>query len=258
MTGNDKNRIIIQDRDRHLLRELVVMRVIDREQAKCVAGFGSTTRANSRLLALTMAGLLRRFFFGTARGGKKAIYALSPKGAALADVPYRGPRRRQNEVLVADFFVTHQLFINQIFCEAKYKQIPIPGARFLRWVAFHKPLANTAVIPDGYFEIALANEVMAAFLEVDLGHESLRVWKAKIHQYLRYAVSGDFQNQFQGHRFRILVVAPSERRLRSIRALVASITEKIFWFTTLDSISREGFWSAIWLRPKSTQLVSLM
>ena len=51
MPGNNKG-IILQDRDRHLLRELAVMRVIDREQAKCVAGFGSTTRANTRLLAL--------------------------------------------------------------------------------------------------------------------------------------------------------------------------------------------------------------
>ena len=38
------------------------MRVIDREQAKCIAGFGSTTRVNIRLLALTRAGLLRRFY----------------------------------------------------------------------------------------------------------------------------------------------------------------------------------------------------
>jgi FlaA1/EpsC-like NDP-sugar epimerase len=46
------------------------MRVVDREQAKIVAAFGSTTRANARLLALTRAGLLRRFFLGTRGGGQ--------------------------------------------------------------------------------------------------------------------------------------------------------------------------------------------
>src|SRR4029077_21157851 len=56
MTGNSKTRIVLQERDRHLLKEIAVMRVVDREQAKCVAGFGSLTRANSRLLALTRAG----------------------------------------------------------------------------------------------------------------------------------------------------------------------------------------------------------
>jgi hypothetical protein len=37
MSGND--RIILQERDLHLLRELSAMRVVDREQAKIVAGF---------------------------------------------------------------------------------------------------------------------------------------------------------------------------------------------------------------------------
>ena len=95
MTGNDRQGIVIQDRDRHLLRELSVMRVIDREQAKHVAGFGSTTRANCRLLALSRAGLLRRMFLGTVGGARKALYSLSAEGAKLVGVPMRGPRRRR-------------------------------------------------------------------------------------------------------------------------------------------------------------------
>src|ERR1700722_11132497 len=81
MAGNNRRGIVIQERDRQLLRELAVMRVIDREQAKGVAGFGSTHRANTRLLHLTKAGLLRRFFLGTKGGGQKALYALSRNGA---------------------------------------------------------------------------------------------------------------------------------------------------------------------------------
>ena len=92
MNGNNVG-IILQDRDRHLLRELAVMRVVDREQAKCVAGFGSTTRANTRLLALTRAGLLRRFFLGTTASGRKALYSLAKRGAELVQVPHRGLRR---------------------------------------------------------------------------------------------------------------------------------------------------------------------
>jgi hypothetical protein len=38
MSGNDRHGIVIQERDRHFLRELAVMRVVDREQAKIVAG----------------------------------------------------------------------------------------------------------------------------------------------------------------------------------------------------------------------------
>ena len=74
MTGTRKRRIVPQRRDRHVMEELASpMRIIDREQTKVVGGFGSTTRVNARLLALTQAGLLRRFFTGTISGGRKAV-----------------------------------------------------------------------------------------------------------------------------------------------------------------------------------------
>src|ERR1035438_1909447 len=72
-TKRASHNMIVQPRDLQLLRELGVMRVLDREQARIVAGFQSTTRANTRLLALTRAGLLRRFFLGSG-GGRKALY----------------------------------------------------------------------------------------------------------------------------------------------------------------------------------------
>src|SRR6266851_328300 len=139
MVGNERSlkeqlSMVIQERDRHLLREAAVMRVIDREQAKIVAGFGSTTRANARLLALTRAGLLRRFFLGTTAGGAKALYALSAKGALLIDAPLRGPQRRKDETLAADFFVQHQLTVNEMYCALKYGALP-QGVSFRQWMS---------------------------------------------------------------------------------------------------------------------------
>src|SRR5258708_34280618 len=61
MSGNRSAGIILQERDRRLLAELDVMRIMDRESAKVAVGFKSTTRANTRLLVLTKSGLLRRF-----------------------------------------------------------------------------------------------------------------------------------------------------------------------------------------------------
>lgn len=259
MTGNDRTGIIVQDRDRHLLRELAVMRVIDREQAKKVAGFGSTTRANGRLLALTRAGLLRRFFLGTIGGARKALYALSPAGAQLVGVPCRGPRRKQGETLVADFFVMHQLRINELYVIAKYADISVPGATFAYWLAFHEPLeAGVGLIPDGYFEVAAPGRTLSAFLEVDLGHEGRSVWRAKVAAYLRYAVSGHFTPRFGRAQFRVLVVMDSARRMASLRAATAAITPKVFWFTTFENIHRDGFWSSIWQRPKEDRPLPLI
>lgn len=259
MTGNNVKGIVIQDRDRHLLREIAVMRVIDREQAKCVANFGSTTRVNARLLGLTRVGLLRRFHLGTRAGGKKAVYALSAKGAQLVGAPYRGPRRGRDEVLVADFFVTHQLQINRIFCILKYKPIPFPGVRFERWLSFHGPVeSGGSLIPDGYAEFRVGDETIAAFLEVDLGHESRSVWQTKVKAYLHLALSGAFEKAFRQPQFRVLAVTNSERRMASLRVATALLTEKIFWFSTFDSTNRDGFWSPVWIRPTDDRRQSLL
>lgn len=259
MNGNKYRGMVIQERDRHFLRELAVMRVIDREQAKVVAGFGSTTRANARLLALTRAGLLRRFFLGTTAGGAKALYALSLKGARLVGVPENGPRRRQDEAVVADFFIQHQLAINEVYCSLKYGNRSPNGITFGRWMGFPKqPVPGLRLIPDGYFEIDTPSGTAASFLEVDLGHERLRVWQDKVRNYLDLAVTGNFEREFKQQRFRVLVVADSERRLDAIREAVLPLTDKIFWFATFESIRRYGIFSAIWRRPKGQESQSLI
>jgi len=86
------------------LIELALLRIIDREQAQLLCGFRSITRANTRLLALTWAGLLNRFFIGTFSGGKKSLYALSRKGASLIGAAGPTLQRRRNAVLVGDRF----------------------------------------------------------------------------------------------------------------------------------------------------------
>jgi Replication-relaxation len=248
MNGNESKGIVLQSRDRHLLEELATMRVFDREQARRVGGFGSVTRVNVRLLALTRAGMLRRFFIGTTAVGQKALYSLAPKGAGLVGVPVRGVRHRRDAVLTADFFVQHQLAVNEIYCAVKYERPPVVG--FHRWIAFQEPFkANLRLIPDGYFELQTGEMVLAAFLEVDRGTETLRVWSEKVRNYLQLALSGDYEKRFEQNRFRIFVIADSAKRLQSIRKTVAEITQKIFWFALLAEIQEKGFFEAQWLRP---------
>jgi hypothetical protein len=99
--------------------------------------------------------------------------------------------------------------------------------------------------------------IIACFLEVDLGHESQTIWKGKAQHYLQLAVSGKYREQFGHERFRVLVVANSERRLHSIRKTVAEITQKIFWFATLASVGN-GCFAPVWYRPKEYQPTSLI
>jgi len=250
--------IVLQPRDLKLLQELSRMRVMDRELAKVVAGFGSTTRANTRLLRLTRAGLLRSFFFGTIAGGRKAMYTLSPKGGQIVGAAPRGIRRKSGETVVGDLFVEHQMKINAIYATVRFGNLP-NGIRVRCWQTFRAPLAaGTSLIPDGYTEVEGPGQIRAMFLEADLGTEALRIWRKKTSEYLKLAVSGNFTESFSQPTFRVLVVTNSERRLENIRATVRRSTDKIFWFSTFQFINREGFWSPVWLRPTGDQKVSLL
>jgi hypothetical protein len=257
MPGNDRRLVILQDRDLRLLRELAVMRVIDREQAKVAAGFASTTRVNARLQALTQAGFLRRFFWGTVGGARKALYALSPRGAETVGVNDRGPRRRRDQVLAADFFSIHQLQLNELYCTLKYRPLP-KDVNFVRWVSFQEPIEGTALIPDGYAEVATPGRVLGVFFEMDLGTENRAAWQRKVQPYLSYAASGNFARQFRQPQFRTLAVTTSESRLTSLRVATAAITDKIFRFTTMERITREGFWGNIWQKPTGNERQTLL
>jgi len=259
MTGNRQRGCVIQDRDRHLLSELDTLRIIDRESAKVVAGFGSTRRANDRLLQLTRAGLLRRFFVGSIAHGRKAVYTLSAKGADMISAKLDGIHRTSDRLIVGDAFIEHQSAINQFYLTLKYRPTPNANTQLLRWHTFRQSISEAIKLtPDGYFELACADTIRAMFLEVDLGTEALSVWQQKTASYLQLAISGEFQKRFRQSQFRTLVVTRSERRLANIRSTVAKSTDKIFRFATLETINRDGIWSPHWLTPTGNQTQSLL
>lgn len=246
MTGTEKRNtrrrgLSIQPRDHTLLLEAGIMRVAHRDHLRAAAGFNSTTRINARLFALTQEGLLRRFFIASG-AGRKALYALSRKGGQLVNLPPRGPRRPQDKLLVADFFVLHQLAVNDVYCDLKFGNALPADVQFVNWMALFEPISPAvSLIPDGYIETRSHGKTNAAFLEVDLGHERLAVWIAKAKRYVELAVSGEFERHFRRPRFRVLVLVNSKRRLHSIRAAVAGVTDKLFWFATQDDARGEKF-----------------
>jgi Replication-relaxation len=259
MPGN-KGRagLVVQERDRRLLRELGTLRIVDREMAKVVAGFGSTTRANTRLLKLTRAGLLHRFFIGSIAAGRKAIYTLSPKGGILSGTDYRRISRSHGKTLVGDLYVEHQMRVNEVYVTVRHRELPA-GLRFRGWRDFHEAFTQTTrLVPDGYFELETPAGIRPMFLEADLGQQAMRVWEQKIRSYLQFAVSGDFTRLFRQPQFRVLVITTSPRRLAKIRSVIAKQTDKLFWLTDFQSINRAGFWSTVWLRPKGDQALSLI
>lgn len=255
MPGSNARRgLVLQPRDRHLLVELSRLRVMDREQARLVGGFQSLTRINTRLLALTHAGILTRMAVGTVRGGHKFLYSLSRKGARLVGQPFRAVPFKTDTVLAGNLFLEHQLRINALYFQLACQPIPVAGVEVQRWLTFREPIApQLSLIPDAYLELDTPQGVRAMFIEMDLGTESLRIWHRKTQAYLQLALSGAFAARFQHPQFRVIVVVPSERRLHTVREVVRKLTTKIFWFATFEVLAGNTFWTASWRRPEAFQ-----
>jgi hypothetical protein len=232
---------VVQERDRGLLEALDHLVVVDREQAKVLGPFTSTSRANARLLALTRAGLLRRAFLPAGAIGRKAIYSL----------PQTGGRR------LIEGRIAHQLALNRVYLWLA-GQPPALGQLTL-WRACTKPIGGLRLIPDAYTELGgPTGERLLAFVEADCGTEALSVWKRKAEQYVALASSGRFEAEFGQARFRVLVVAPSVRRARTISSAIAEITTKLFWISSFESINCVDVSAPVWLRPEGGAPVPLI
>jgi len=248
MTGNNPSRVVIMARDRHLLAHLSDAKLLDREQIQQLLSFGSINRANDRLVRLHAAGLLYRYFAGTIAGGRKAIYAISPRGAAAIgrEMVWK-LHRSQSELLVGEAGVEHQLAVNWCWISMKSG----PNSDLFRFVRFNEPISNSLPLaPDGYAELKSSEEVQPLFLEVDLTTETSRVWARKVELYLKLATSGEFQEIFRQKRFKVAVVCTSQRRLQNLRRTVRKQTSKLFYFSLLETARRDGFAAPHWFRPE--------
>jgi len=248
MAGS-KRKYILTPRDMALLRSLALLLVIDRAQATQIGSFGSVTRVNTRLLALTRMGLLKRFFVGTSVGTKKSVYCLTRAGAGIAGVPYRRIKITTDQTIGTSLFLEHQLLLNDLYLLTKSSpEFPVTVAA---WRYFQEPIApGSALTPDGYFEFSNGSlDVRPVFVELDLSTETSRVWRRKIDAYLQLATSTEFSRIFGHRHFRVAVITTSDSRLKLIRRVIAERTDKVFFLATLQDIKSAGFWSSIWSRP---------
>jgi hypothetical protein len=243
-TRNQKIRVVLQDRDREILRILGILRVATRQQLQGLSGFNSRSRSSARLSALVDAGYLHRDFIGTIKGGRLAVY-MQPTNRIR---PRNGPAGLEAAL-------NHHLAVADVYCLTQIRLRTHPDTRF-DWTTPELPKAS-GIIPDGTFTLATSDKATTCYLEVDLGTEGHEVWKGKIDRYLSLARSVQVTAP-TADRFRVLIVVPSVRRLESLRTLISKATDKLFWLTTLQQIKSEGLFASIWLRPRSAELLSLL
>jgi hypothetical protein len=133
------------------------------------------------------------------------------------------------------------------------------GVQLKSWRMFDKPVASgIPLIPDAYAEVARWGVYQSLFIEVDRGTESGRVWREKANLYKALVFSGEFERIFGRGRFRVAVLTTSPRRAQYIRRAVATVTHKLFWFSTFKIIHSGSFFGPVWLRPEGSEKVPLL
>ena len=85
------------------------------------------------------------------------------------------------------------------------------------------------------------------FLEMDMGTMATKRFRDKVKAFLIYKRDGFYQRQFGIHSLRVLTVAPSPRRLRSLkRATEQAQGRALFWFTTQHAVGADQLLQPAW------------
>lgn len=244
--------MVLTDRDRQVIADVSQFRVLTREQLSRLGHFRSKTRANAVLLRLVKFGYLSRRYQPAIAGTQRALYYLGPNGGTLARGTDALERRRIRAI--SDLFLAHQLLITDV--HIGFRQAA--ACRVERWLTDEELRASDlGLVPDGHVEYVLAEKHFGAFLELDRGTETLGRFQAKVRAYVHLTTADRYRKAFGRTYFRVLVVAPSATRIEHLRQATAAITDRIFWFTTIERLTVEGPFAPIWLRPTGPERHSL-
>ena len=249
MTGSG---MVLTERDRAVLRDTVELAPVSRVQLQRLGYFGSRTRANAVLARLVRFGYLAVRRQPLVGGSRRLLYHLGRNGEELLGVEGNGRRLKQ----LSDLFLEHHLRTTDV--QIAFRVAEDPENVFDRWLTDEQLRSfNLGVVPDGYVEYRYATLPFAAFVEVDLGTETLKRWEKKAADYFRLAHSGAFAAVCRLRYFRVLVVTVSTGRVDSLQKAISRVTPKIFWLTTIGELTDRGAFAPIWRRAQTGASQSL-
>jgi hypothetical protein len=259
----DSCRIALTERDRRLVHYVSRFRLLSRDQLMALAPFGSLTRANTRLANLVRARLLSRKLVPVypGNGSAQALYFL---GRASGTVLNIGPETLNRQLRQASRWdlrqVEHVLAANQVIVDFV---TGLPRAANAEPVSFQtepelrEVLGDRTFVSDGWFAWTAAGRRFNCFVEVDLHHEGLREWRAKVLRYMEYAESGVHQERFGFRAFRVCVMAKSTARLNNLRQ-IGETAGALFLFSQIGMVSAKNFFDPVWLRARGDTAIRLV
>jgi len=246
-------RVILTERDARILQLVSRFRLMNRDQIMALAPFKSLTRANTRLAALLHARLLSRKLLPVypGDGSAQALYFLGKASGSLLSIDPKCLNQQVRQASrwdlrqVAHIIAANQGLTNALGAAAKSNGgVAVHG--FKTEPELRQIFSDRRLVPDGWFAWTESGKRFNCFFEVDLHHEGLREWRAKVLRFVEYAESGMHQERFGFRAFRVCVLAKSNVRLENLRR-VSELAGGLFLFGQMGTVNAANFFSSIWL-----------
>ncbi len=178
-------------------------------------------------------------------------------------------RKMRSASQVKEFFLNHSLEINEFRINITQAIQKLPEMRLEKWIndndceQTYKIILNGKEItrrfrPDGYFRFWYQGRPYSFFLELDRSTMSLARFKRKVQTYLEFAQLGYYRRRFGVADFRVIVIAPTSKRLISLKEAVEQVTDKAFRFTTMNQVCEDKVMGQIWQRAGHQGIFPLM
>jgi hypothetical protein len=245
-------RIVLTERDREVPRVAQRFGIPSRDQIQVLCGFSSVTRVNTRCGALVKAGILQRKMLPVhpGHGSAQALYFLGKASTAVLEADPRDISRQIRQISRWDLRqVEHLRAANQVlvdFIAALRRKPDAAVIAFRTELELRRTFFKHGLVPDGWIAWTAEGKRFNCFIEVDLHHEGLTVWRRKILEYREYAESGLHQELFGFRAFRVLVVAKSRARLTNLRQLAVEAGQ-LFRFAELGAVDANTILGPVWL-----------
>lgn len=218
----------LQPRDIALLRDVADFRFLNTEQILTLHT-GSRRNLMERLSRLYHHGYLDRPVSQSSARLTSAhmVYSLGRKGAeqlSKGAEEREGIYRRVKEVERTLPLMAHALMISQfrVCLTLAVKAHSTKLTRFTQGYDLKEMLRdvhgeNPALVPDAFFTLEDKDDVINFFLEADRGTMTAERFVNKLKTYWSWRSDERLKNKLRLARFRVLTIAPSERRSDSLR-----------------------------------------
>ena len=254
-------RVIPQSRDLELIQQLAkdFLLLTRRQIAELFPG-RSVRRTNFRLRKLHRAGYISRRYPNAMLMARVPLYYLGPNAAeALGldpqDIKVR--QRRRQAIQLKESALPHFLLVNSVHIKFLVAARNYCEFVLLNWVPQYAPIWATLnqyglpIRPDAYAECRVDALVLRFFVELDRGTERGASMRKKIDSYTEYLRSGRFAQHFSAPDFRVLFIAPSQRRAQRLLRIMASSNHELGAATSFESFFERPLLEPHWLLPGS-------